>query len=191
MTPLAKRVKCELPPARKWRLRGLPLLGVTVAACASAPATAPTLDELGRIAYRGIYEQPVTLTNGVYEGAPFVAGAASRPRVQLIDAPRAIGDLDGDGIPETAALLAESSGGSGVRTYVAIVGRHNGRPTNRATRLIGDRVQTRRLTIEGDTVVLEIIAAGPSEASCRSAPRPTRKASASSAACKRPSTNWR
>lgn len=118
------------------------------------------------MAYGGIYEQPVTLTNGVYEGSPFVAGGASRRRVQLVRPLHAVGDLDGDAIPETAVLLAESAGGSGVRTYVAIVARRGKRPTNVATRLIGDRVQIRRLAIEAGAVELEIIAAGPNEAMC-------------------------
>ena len=75
------------------------------------------------MAYRGIYEQPVTLTNDAYEGAPFVAHGASHPRVRLIRALHGVGELDGDAIPETAVLLAESAGASGVRTYVAIVAR--------------------------------------------------------------------
>jgi heat shock protein HslJ len=144
----------------------LPLAVGIIAACASAPASAPTFDELGNLTYLGIYGQPVTLTNGVYEGPPFVAGGASRPRVQLIGPLHAVGDLDGVANPEIAVLLAESAGGSGVRTFVAIVTRREGRPANVATRLIGDRVQIRRLAIENGAVVLEIIAAGPNEAMC-------------------------
>lgn len=143
-----------------------PLVTIVASACVSVPASAPTLDELGSTAYRGIYEQPVRLTNGVYEGAPFVAGGASRPRVELVRELHVVGDLDGDARPETAALVAESSGGSGVRTYVAVVARREGWPTNVATRLIGDRVQIRRFAIEAGAVVLEIIAAGPNEAMC-------------------------
>ena len=144
----------------------LPLTAGMIAACASAPTTAPTLDELGSMTYYGVYERPVTLTNGLYEGTPFVAGGASRPRVQLIRPLHAVGDLDGDANPEVAVLLAESGGGSGVRTYVAIVARREKRPMNVATRLIGDRVQIRRLAVEEGAVVLEIIAAGPQEPMC-------------------------
>lgn len=137
-----------------------------IAACASAPVSTATFDELGNMTYRGIYEQPVRLTNGVYEGEPFVAGGASRPRVQLIRPLHAVGDLDGDADPEIAVLLAESAGGSGVRTFVAIVARRERRLINVATHLVGDRVQIRRLAIEEGAVVLEIIAAGPNEAMC-------------------------
>ena len=69
----------------------------------------------------GIYENPIKLKDGRYEGEPFVPGGASRPTVTLLPEPRARFDVDGDGSPEWLAVLAESSGGSGTFLYLAVV----------------------------------------------------------------------
>lgn len=61
---------------------------------------------LRNIEYRGIYDNAVTLRDGVYEGEPFVPGGASRPRVELLDMLPVLHDLDGDGIDDAAVLLA-------------------------------------------------------------------------------------
>jgi heat shock protein HslJ len=81
------------------------------------------------------------------------------------------GDLDGDSVEEAAVLLAESSGGSGVMTYLALVTWRDGAPVNLATRLIGDRVQIRSLRVEDGELILDYITAGPEEPACC----PTRK----------------
>ena len=48
-------------------------------------AGAPTADEVANLSYRGIEEAGgnVTLQGGSWEGAPYVEGGASRPRVTL------------------------------------------------------------------------------------------------------------
>jgi len=127
--------------------------------------------EFDNLSYRGIYDNPITLRNGVYEGQPFVPGGTSRPRVQLIDEVQAHGDLNGDGREETAVLLAESSGGSGVMSYLALVALRDGKLQNLDTVLLGDRVQIRSLRVEPGALVLEFIGAGSGDASCC----PTRK----------------
>ena len=71
--------------------------------------------------YVGIYERPVRLTGGMYEGEPFVEGGAARPRLVLATGPELAGDLDGDGRTETIAFLDENSGGTGRFGYVAVL----------------------------------------------------------------------
>jgi hypothetical protein len=105
------------------------------------------ISEYRNLTYQGIYDHPVTVHDGVYEGEPFVPGGASRPRVELVEDLLVQGDLDGDSVEEAAVLLAESSGGSGVMTYLALVTWRDGAPVNLATRLIGDRVQIRSLRV--------------------------------------------
>ncbi len=101
-----------------------------------APA-APTLEELANATYKGVYDEPIKLEDGVYEGAPFVEGGASRPRVELVRAVRMTGDLNGDGHEESVVFLSENSGGSGVQLYVAVVGRTDGAITNLGTAIVG------------------------------------------------------
>ena len=128
--------------------------------------------DLANATYVGIFDQPVRLTNGRWEGESFVPGGASRPSLQLIDDFWANGDLDGDGTPEAVVFLTESSGGSGSRVYFAAVGWRAGQPVNVGTALIGDRVQLRTLRLVDDRVELNVVQQGPEDAACC----PTQKA---------------
>lgn len=139
--------------------------GSPVPAAAGAPG-APILEELAEATYRGIYDKPVRLTKGRFEGEPFYPGGASVPTVALVEGFLLSGDLDGDGAEEAAVLLWENSGGSGTRLYIAVVGRENGSPVNLSTALVGDRVQTRKGHIEDNRIVLDVVQAGPDDAAC-------------------------
>ena len=126
---------------------------------------------LRNIEYGGIRDNTALLRDGVYEGEPFVPGGASRPRVELIDMPPVLHDLDGDGIDDAAVLLAESSGGSGVSTFLAVVSCRDGRAVNVGTTGIGNRVMIRSMVGRDRGIVVEIVATGPGEPLCC----PTRK----------------
>ena len=69
--------------------------------------------------YHGIYDHPVTLSGGIFEGAPFADGGVSAPRVELLQDFEFGADVNGDGLQETIVLLSESSGGSGTFSYLA------------------------------------------------------------------------
>jgi heat shock protein HslJ len=116
--------------------------------------------------YSGIYDEPVTLTDGLYEGQPFVEGDASRPVVQYIDGTELYGDLDGDGVDDAVVFLSESSGGSGVFTYVAAQLNQGGEPTDAGAVMIEDRIGVKSAAIEDDQIVLEIITQGPGDVAC-------------------------
>jgi len=139
------------------------LAGVAVPALAQQE---PTMEVIGNLSYRGVYETPVTLQDGVYEGEAFIAGGASRPRIELVTQLIGRGDIDGDAVPDTAVLLTESSGGSGTYTYLALVTQRDGEMRNTATLLVGDRVQLRSLRFEQGTIVLDVLAAGPADPAC-------------------------
>jgi heat shock protein HslJ len=134
---------------------------------------APTAFELAHATYTGIMDAPVTLTDGRWEGEPFVEGGASRPSVGLIDNFVLTGDLNEDGFDEVAALLWESSGGSGTRLYLAVMERRDEDIENFGTTLIGDRVQVRSGTLEDGKITLDVVRAGPEDAACC----PTQRAS--------------
>lgn len=151
----------------------------TTPACGSGVATggpagegAPTLDELAGATYAGIFDGPVTLNGGRWEGAPYVEGGASRPSAGLVEDFVLTGDLDGDGRDDAVVLLWESSGGSGTRTHLAAMGRAKGAVVNLGTALVGDRVQVKMGFIADRLITLDLIRAGPGEAACC----PTQKA---------------
>jgi hypothetical protein len=137
----------------------------------AATATQPTagdltLTQLQNATYQGIYNQPVQLSGGKYEGAPFVEGGASRPTVTLLDRFYALGDLNGDAVPDAAVLLAESSGGSGTFVYLAAVLNQDGQPVNVATQLMGDRPDVQSIAIDQGEILINMLVAGPDSPLC-------------------------
>ncbi len=125
-----------------------------------------TLAALRNATYQGIYAEPVQLTDGKYEGKPFVEGGASRPTVTFVDPFYAFGDLNGDGLKDAAVILAENSGGSGVFLYLAAVVDQNGTPANVATQLLGDRVEIKSVAIDGGEIVIDMVTQGPNDPFC-------------------------
>jgi heat shock protein HslJ len=138
------------------------------AAGVAANRSAPTLEELRNAAYEGVEEAggSLTLTDGKWEGEPFVEGGASRPSVILVRDLRLVGDLDGDGREEAVVLLAAETGGSGEMVYLAVVRRTGTALENIATAPVGDRVQLRDWRIDGRAIVLEVVQAGEKDAAC-------------------------
>jgi hypothetical protein len=125
-----------------------------------------TLEALRNATYQGIYAEPVQLTDGKYEGEPFVEGGASRPTVTFVDPFNALGDLNGDGLEDAAVALAENSGGSGVFLYLAAVVDQNGTPANVATQLLGDRVEIKSVAIDGGEIAIDMVTQGPNDPFC-------------------------
>jgi heat shock protein HslJ len=135
---------------------------------------APTSSELANATYEGLYDQPVTLTDGGWEGEPYEPGAASRPTVGLVKHFWMSGDLDGDGTEEAVVLLWESGGGSGTENYVAAMGRRDGELVNLGTALMGDRVQLKEARIADGKIELDVVQAGPEDAMCCPSQKATR-----------------
>ena len=125
-----------------------------------------TLEQLKNGIYSGVYEEPVTLIDGLYEGEPFVEGGASRPTLLLVDELIVFGDLNSDGVDDAAVLLAENSGGSGVFTYVASVLNQAGQPVNTGAVLLGDRTQIKSMVVQQGQIVLEVVTQGPDDPMC-------------------------
>ena len=136
----------------------------------SAKSPPPTLAELENLTYKdiGTEESAVTLTDGEWQGQPFVDGGASRPRVGLVRDFLLSGDLNGNGAEEAVVVLWSNSGGSGTFDYLAAVGRDkSGTALNLATAALGDRVKIRSANIDaGGMVIINTIQAGPDDAAC-------------------------
>jgi heat shock protein HslJ len=134
----------------------------------SAPVGAPTLEELKNATYTGLegLTDPVTITDGRWEGEPYEPGAASRPSVVLAPGFRLAGDLDGDGADEAVVVLAHGSGGSGTFNSLAVVKRTPGGLRNVATTALDDRVGIRSARIDGGKLLVSVVRAGEQDAMC-------------------------
>ncbi|MGA9348656.1 MAG: META domain-containing protein [Anaerolineae bacterium] len=132
----------------------------------SQPTAQLTLEALQNASYQGIYDEPVQLTDGQYEGEPFVPGGASRPTVTFHPEVYAFGDLNGDGVDDAAVILIENSGGSGNFLYLAAVINDGGAPVNVATQFVGDREQVQAIIIEDGEITLNMVAHGPDDPMC-------------------------
>lgn len=135
-------------------------------ATSQADTSTITVADLKDATYTGIEEMAVTLSNGRWEGEPYVEGGASRSSVGLLENIQLSGDLDGDGQDETVAILWQSAGGTGSNTYLAVMSNRDGIAGNIATALIGDRVKLRGGKIVSGEILLDVLQAGESDAMC-------------------------
>jgi len=152
-------------PKKGYTLAALLLVTLVLAAGCGSQAAPLTEESLKNAEYQGIYPEAVKLSDGQYEGEPFVEGAASRPTV-LFTEPFALGDLDGDGVDDAAVLLVENSGGSGSFVYLAAVLNRDGQPENVATTLLGDRAQVAELSIDSGRIGVKMLTHGPDDPMC-------------------------
>jgi len=125
-----------------------------------------TFDQAANAAYDDILDEPFTLTNGRYEGEPFVEDASSKPIVQIDTEHSATGDLDDDELNEIVVALVTNFGGSGTYVYLAVVDTTEKGTRSVATTGLGDRVQIRSLAVENGLVVIETTEHGPDDAMC-------------------------
>jgi len=134
---------------------------------AAASGQAPTSAELAGATFSGIENQgPVTLSAGKWQGQPLIEGGASVPALWLSERFHLTGDLDRDDADEAVVHLTYSSGGTGNFGYLAIMGREGGEIVQQAIGLVGDRVQIRAARIDGRSVVLDVLQAGPGDGMC-------------------------
>ena len=133
----------------------------------ASPGTgALTIEQARNAAISGVYDTTVTLKDGVFEGPPFDEGGAARPRLIVMGALVALGNLDGAPGDEAAMMLAENSGGSGEMVYLSVIGSRGGAPASIGTIAVGDRTKVVSFGISGMDVVTEVIEAGPSDPAC-------------------------
>jgi heat shock protein HslJ len=132
----------------------------------AGPPPAPSVEQLRAATVSGVFEGPVTLSGGVYEGEPAEPGAASRPRLQLWESTVHFGDMDGAEGSEAVAMLSSNAGGSGEFVHVAVFGVRDGALANLGTAAVGDRTKLQSLWLERGKVLMDVIEVGPSDAAC-------------------------
>ena len=131
-------------------------------------APVPTLDGAGGMTVHGLEgdSETVTLKDGRWEGPVFVEGGAARPSVYLVPGFLVPWNADGDGSAGAVVLIGENSGGSGEYIYIALIGREGSRTVNKATALLGDRVQVVSAEASGRRLKMRVLRAGPEGALC-------------------------
>lgn len=154
------------------RFRWYPgLIAAGLAACSGqsmdAAATAsPSLDDVRNATVVGLFDEPVTLRDGRWEGDPYVVGGASRPAAGVIDDLSLAGDLDGDGVEERVAFLWSATGGSGTRNYIAVFTSSGAGVSSQSAALIGDRVKLRDARFVDGRIEVDVVQHGPDDAMC-------------------------
>lgn len=142
---------------------------LTLSACVAVPMPSATQviskEALRNATYSGIYDGPITLIKGLYEGIPG-EGDPAKPIVQYDDGSELFGDLDRDGVQDAVVFLVERGGGSGAFTYVAAQLSRGGKPVDAGAVRIEDRIGVKSAAIKDGQVVMEIITQGPGDVAC-------------------------
>jgi hypothetical protein len=142
-------------------------LVVTFSACAPDEAPAPppppelTAATLRSAAYASqhVEEGKVRLVQGVFRD--------TARRISVFFLPEfAAGDIDSDGVPDAAVVLATTTGGSGTFLDLALVLNRDGQPVNVATLFLGDRVPVDRIRIVEGEVQVDLTMHGPADPMC-------------------------
>ena len=131
---------------------------------APAPVGIP-VEALKNATYSGIYDEPITLIDGLFESQP-AGDDPAHPIVEYIDDAELTGDLDGDGIDDAVVFLAEGTGGSGVFIYIAAQLNSKGQPVDVGAVRIEDRIGVKSAVVEDGQIMLEIITQGLGDAAC-------------------------
>lgn len=123
---------------------------------------------LANATYQGLKSDDVavTLVDGQWQGEPYQEGGAVVPRVQLLGNLMARGDVTGDGAEDAVVLVNFAPGGTGQLLHLALMSVRDGKAQQTAAAFIGDRVRTRDLRIDDGTIVVDVVQAGPRDASC-------------------------
>jgi heat shock protein HslJ len=136
------------------------------AEAAQDDTVALSIEDLMNATYSGIYQDPVTLTDGFYEGEPFVEGDPARPTLQYVEGRELFGDLDGDGIEDAVVFLIDRGGGTAAFTFIAAQLYQNGQPVDAGAVMVTDRTQILGKSATDGKVILDITTLGPGDGDC-------------------------
>ena len=144
----------------------------------SVPATSTAVPEEAKKVLDAQYQlgatdalRVVQLTDGKFEqgtqgGTDFISVTVS----DFI----AVGDLNGDGANEVAALISENYGGTGVFVFLAVYTNENGSLTFQNSTMVDDRPQLKTLSIQSGEIFLDAVIHGADEPMCCPTLRTTR-----------------
>lgn len=147
------------------RLLVLTSLLFLIQAC-SGIDDAPTLDELKNASYSGIDMGDLTLSDGEWQGEPYLPDSHVAPRAGLVDDFYYVADLDDNHSNEAVALIWSHAGGTGSNSYLAVMDKHDGKVRNVATALVGDRVKIQSAEVADGKIVLHVLQVDEDDAMC-------------------------
>ncbi|PID58261.1 hypothetical protein CSB45_04120 [candidate division KSB3 bacterium] len=124
------------------------------------PAHAFSPDALKNAVYHGIFDKPVSLHDGRYEGEPIVKDSPSRPIVSLVDALMAFGDLNDDGQDDAAVVLLKEFGETATLSYVAVMLNKEQVPVNFTTLFLGKQINIKSIAIDNEHVLIDLLEDG-------------------------------
>src|SRR5258708_16431027 len=111
-----------------------------------------------------VNQRQVTMSNGIFE-EPAAPGSAAKTTTGVSEKV-AVGELNGDGRPDAAAILVSSGGGSGTFYYVAaVLGAAIGTGDSTNAIQLGDRIVAASLRIEGGNIPVAIVDRPPAHPS--------------------------
>ena len=157
--------------------RHLVFLLALAAACSREPKADPQLDSAAAVATASAYLLATDIEGAEYQ-IQFVdlavgpirftdrvwTDSATQATVRLLQTLG--GDLDGDGRGDGLAILAANFGGTGTFVSAVPVLNREGRAVSGRGAPLGDRTKIQALSLDADTVVIEMIAAGPGDPFC-------------------------
>ncbi len=166
-----------LPWRESARSVSLGALASAVISCSpgEAPAPSDVPSELSAAVLRSSrYASPhvdageIQLTRGSFRDTARRVVAVMLPEY-------AVGNLDGDGAPDAAVLIATSTGGSGTFLDLAAVLNRGNQPASDAIAFLGDRVLVDRVRIRDGEVQLDLTMHGPADPMCCPSVEATRR----------------
>lgn len=105
----------------------------------------------------------VQLTNGVFQQGS--AGAADFMEIRVTDF-IALGDINGDGVNEAAALISENYGGTGVFVFLTLYVEQAGQPVFLTSVFIDDRPAVDSVEFENGEIFLQVTTHGAEDPFC-------------------------
>ena len=93
-------------------------------------------------------------------------GATEQVHAGLVDDLVAFGDLDGDLVPDAAAVVFIDPGGSGTFLHLLAMHDREGTPVQAGRESLGDRVRVKSLAVSGGRIFVTMLAHGPGDGMC-------------------------
>ena len=144
VTPMPFRI--AVPP--------LLILAILLAACGGDAAGRLSASDIENATY--LAEPPLneaTLDGGEFR-YPVAEGSSAEAVIRLEQ--WALGDIDGDGADDAAAITIEQPGGSGTFFFVHALLNDSGTPRDRAFAFLGDRVRVESIAVHDGVIVVAL-----------------------------------